>query len=731
MSAILTELLATRYANQEKPPWIDPFLAAARRMYVLETRNKDGTHVTAETKAERAAATAAIEQSLIEEKGTKKGKAKAKGKAKKVVVEPEVEDGLGEVVEDDVMAAAAEDLLKTASTRNLLSNTPINFLIPSSLFQAIELGEHKEVFPYTWITILRMQRGDWTPARETALRAAELQPYDATILFRLSACYGQERDFVNAHRYYELGLALLSVPERISYIAKLELLRQQSDDVKNNVYKEDPLEILPLEVVINIFRFGLDEDPLLALKGSWVNQRWRNTINHNCPEMWRTWTVNDGELRSQQWDERRKTWLFRAGGVFDTISLNSLDNSAIYRLPSDLQQYAPNVKRLEVEAQNMDILDTFAAWNKEEMNVESLRLAIESPKDPWGGSKYRFRAYPSEVINCNVHVNADNLRSLQLLNIGFASQRIGWDDINEIPEPFIVSYPALKHLSVENCLFSHRFAETTVNDPREEGEMYLADVLHNTLRGAPVLEHLEVTVSWYNRRSEAFSFGRPISMDKLKVAILPPVSVHPIDILAPNLKSIAFKLLKMNDSYTSGAPTANRRALIPPLAYTPVTVDSIVALETVEFVTSAADGISRLEAWISRLPNVTKLVIRDIERCPYPPPYRKSFNVADRTSNRALQLLNDNPDWCPALTTLHFESCFAPGRELLRFVKKRSQSSTTASINKLTLEGCTKLSKKAKTALTREVTQFEIQAEYDTSSKSGVAMMKKYMGNRF
>lgn len=152
-------------------------------------------------------------------------------------------------------------------------------------------------------------------------------------------------------------------------------------------------------------------------------------------------------------------------------------------------------------------------------------------------------------------------------------------------------------------------------------------------------------------------------------------------------------------------------------------------LESVEFISCNAVNISRLEAWISRLPNITELVIRDIEQFPYPPPYGKSKNPEGRVSNEILRLLKDNPDWCPSLTTLYFESCFTPGRLLVEFIRQRCNSSTSAIIHKLTLEGCTKLSKKAKTALTREVAEFAIRDEYNVSSKS--KMMKQFIDNKF
>jgi hypothetical protein len=575
-----------------------------------------------------------------------------------------------------------------------------------------------------------MQKEDWKSARETALRAARLQPYDATVLLRLSACYGQEKDYVNAHMYYERALALLSVSERTAYVAKLEHLRTQAADIKNGVYKEDPFEKLPLEIVINIFQLGLEDDPMLALKASWVNQRWRSTIHHNCLELWRTWTVDDQELCGRKWDKRREFWLERAGGSFDAISLGSLSSPAVYQLPDDMQTYAPNVKRVDFKAQTMDILDHFARrgdGSERLVDIESLRLAIVRVRDPWGGSRFRNRPDPSEVITCDLPINIDSLRTLELSDVGFRTY--GEATSHEVAEPGMTVYPALTHLTIENCLFPHAYAKTGIDDARGTNVRYQADVLHNTLRGSPQLEHLGIIVSWLNRREGGHGPGHRTLMNNLRTAILPPASVWSIDVMAPNLRSIAFKLLKTVGGYTPGENTGTRQALIPSLEETPVTVETMATLESAEFVCSRADRIAGLEAWISRLPNVAELVIRDIEQFPYPPPYGRYHYLSDRTSNVALQLLVDHPDWCPSLTTLCFESCFTPGRLLVEFVRQRRNSSTSATITKLTLEGCTKLSKKAKTALTREVAEFEIRDEYNVSSKS--KMMKQFIDNKF
>lgn len=95
------------------PPWTQLFLQAARRMDVLEKRQENGTHVTAENTPKPA--------KRAKTKKTKKGKSKttkkrnAKAKPADDVVEEEADDGLRDDVEDEVMAAAAEGLLVNVS----------------------------------------------------------------------------------------------------------------------------------------------------------------------------------------------------------------------------------------------------------------------------------------------------------------------------------------------------------------------------------------------------------------------------------------------------------------------------------------------------------------------------------------------------------------------------------------------------------------------------------------
>jgi hypothetical protein len=97
MSESLIAALSAKFPD-ELPPWVDPFIKAVKRMEILETREKNGTEVTTESKGK------------ITTAKPKKKKTSRKGKGK---VEPEPEEGLGDDVEDEVMFQCAEELLQT------------------------------------------------------------------------------------------------------------------------------------------------------------------------------------------------------------------------------------------------------------------------------------------------------------------------------------------------------------------------------------------------------------------------------------------------------------------------------------------------------------------------------------------------------------------------------------------------------------------------------------------
>ena len=302
----------------------------------------------------------------------------------------------------------------------------------------------------------------------------------------------------------------------------------------------------------------------------------------------------------------RNQWLERAEGLVDTLRLQKATEGIVKRLlaSGDIPMLAPHIKRLEAELQNMNILDHLAYRNASNFtSIETLILSVKRPCHVWGNSQYNERIDPSKVLTCGFSVNVDKLRFLELVNIGFSEFRLFGEPSRKIREPVLTVYPALAHLRVENCRFPNDYARNESNDEQRSVRLK-ADVLHNTSRGTPKLEYLEVSSTWYSRLTHKIG----PSIDSLRTAILPPIAVWSIDISTPNLTMLAFRVLKYDDCYTPNEVNGDRAALIPLLSESPVGVSSLPLLKTVEFISSCKDYISRLEPWISRLPTLTRLL---------------------------------------------------------------------------------------------------------------------------
>lgn len=415
----------------------------------------------------------------------------------------------------------------------------------------------------------------------------------------------------------------------------------------------------------------------------------------------------------------------RAGTSLDVISFNDITLESARNISGVLTTYMSEIKHLELRVKHRNVMAHFARRNWDHENqIESLKLNgakdVSSP-----GYNYRLT---ETSITAGLPGNPRTLHTLELTDVGYETFD-SWC-LNSAPRivqpPVIQSFPALRRLTITDCCFKNVYAKSEPDTTGEPGISYQADVLHTTLRGALSLEHLKILVPFYSRRPMVNGLENRITITSLQHAVLPPSSVWRIDILTPNLESLAYRLSKI---YMMQSKRLNeRRPLIPHLTDSPLAVDSLTRLKSLEFVCCREDDSARLQDWISRLPNLAELVIRDVEKSPYPP-FGGAENPENRTANQALRMLNDNPDWCPALSTLCFESCFTPGKRLVEFVRTRKQSPEYATINKLTLRGCTKLSLKVKRVLAREVTQFEVQVEY--KSNTAGAMMKKFMDDDF
>lgn len=582
-----------------------------------------------------------------------------------------------------------------------------------------------------------MQAEDWSRAREAAVRAAELDPLCPNVLFRLSACYGQEKDFVNAHLYCERALALLSPQERIAHLEKFKRLQEQSKDVLDNVYREDPFDVLPLEVLLNILQFALEKDPYAALRASWVNRRWRNTINHNCPELWKIWTVSHTSLLSGKSERKQAVWLERSGGHFDTLQLRDISLSAASKVGKRMLQNVKAVRRVDLRARDRDALarlvrripaDTFE-------QVESVSIALKSSGSRHRGG-YMWQDSSFYSVTCGLSLDNEKLRDIELENLNFvpSHRRPDWNAVypprRRMPTPEVVSYPALSRLIVRDCAFDDDYAQTIIADGTVQE--FQADVLHTLLRGASNLESLDVAIYWDPRRSARPAMAMPITLPLLRSCRLPPPSCWSIDIVAPNLECLAFTL-ESKILWGGSLPEDHEgRPLIPlPQSY-PLT-DNLFTLKSFDVLCGKDDDISRFRAWIPRLQSAESVTIRDLGNWPYPEkhPWRNRIPSVSRVATAAIGFLNDNPLSCPKMQSLELESCFTPGKVLVSWIRQRRSLTGCAAIERLILTECSALSEYAKLVLKQEVAHFEVRKEFSAYNKELKQILTSHLDDDF
>lgn len=67
----------------------------------------------------------------------------------------------------------------------------------------IELSNGEEAHPFTWLSVCHTKNEDCTKAREGASKVAELDPFSSTDIMRLSEALAREKQYVQAHLYFE------------------------------------------------------------------------------------------------------------------------------------------------------------------------------------------------------------------------------------------------------------------------------------------------------------------------------------------------------------------------------------------------------------------------------------------------------------------------------------------------------------------------------------------------
>jgi hypothetical protein len=499
------------------------------------------------------------------------------------------------------------------------------------------------------------------------------------------------------------------------YYAKLARLKEQAA-------ARDPI-VLPLELFIHIMKYRLAEDVYAVLRCSWISKRWRSTLVDQCPELWSTFPVTAKDLKDKK-GEKRAAWIRRSGGRFKEVILAGLNLTSVNAIPKSYYDLFRPVESLAVTVKAPNVIPRLVEKHQIGDRFPALKhLTIRGGMNP-NGRGAGFTVPARQAVDCGLVGEAarQTLESMTVLET-YYNGGSSFTAANAPPVPETIHlFPKLKKLQFSYCAmkYHYRYPGRGRTIPEEQRE-YQKDPLHDLLRGAENLESLEA-LPYTSNHSDIIDVSGPrpqifkrVDLPHLKTALIPPPRVWTVDIMAPQLESLLYRMPPQSG-------ISHRKPLIPDLEDAPVPSERLAQLKSVELACNRNDNISRLETWLRRLDSVTKLSIRNApadEKYPDRDLWDMDGNHLDdnRAGIHISQFMSDHPELCPKLEELHLDCCYTNGKSMVDYVRKRKELERCASIQRLELLNGTALSKKAEAALKAEVPHLRVVSRWDYDAK--------------
>lgn len=394
------------------------------------------------------------------------------------------------------------------------------------------------------------------------------------------------------------------------------------------------------------------------------------------------------------------------------------------------------IKRLEVSAISNKALDRLSSRFMHQCN-ELQQLIVNGGK--WQTTEEGMTV---SALHCLFAGNTTSLRTMEIRNVDFRKDDFGMDSDSEVGFRDIFSYslmramrsrgrsrtgekyPLLRWLEVEGCLFDTRTSPRYQDSEEETGRVsddeerkrkkpagppYKSDPLHAVLRYAQNLEYLRIKPEWtdqlfYGRQDEPKT---KTTLPRLTRAIIPPSNLWGIDIIAPNLESLSFAIDDDKFRFELELDPRGLKSLIPTIAESPTTIESLVHLTEIYFECNMADSITQLEEWLPHLPNVQKFFLRGAPR----PSVGSRALEPDLPINPAhaeiTQSLVDHPEWLPKLEHIDLMYCQHSDEAIVAFVQGRKRpESEEGGLKSVVLKGCLNVSDEVCERMKKELAVF-------------------------
>ena len=525
---------------------------------------------------------------------------------------------------------------------------------------------------------------------------------DPAIHYLATDIYLKMGSYAKALKMYKDGLEIElkgRQPSERRYTAeerdRLALLQQITTKPTISGTLADPFAHFPTDIIEQVMKQGLREDPYFALRCSWVSQAWRTTI-HDMPSLWRTYTYNPAAKTSK---EKRQAWARYADNRFNEIQLVDVDSkTAMKQINATWKPFLKSVQMLTLRGTT-----TRKTSAIKQLAVHSGTYSIRTLDVH--GLGLRGDTYESLDLGLLSESNKATIEDIWIEAIDLRGSKID-------PVEDELAYGALLRLTVMGCGISNGGDPTQeINTARQKPQ---TDPLHRLLRQAVNLEQLHF--SCLVEDSEIFNaYDRPlILLDHLRNLRMPPPAVWTIDIKTPHVQHLAFDLRQSVDR--GKHVIRGSGGLIPDLGSFSATGIDFGKLLSLELMLNGGDTKERLEAWLRGATNLAKLVIRSpklsngtlSQLSPFYSPSESKLEEVEvidpaNTANRTLISMLQDVGLCPRLQELHLTNVYVPEDLLLALVEDRRNSKIASEIRTLSLVRCTYLSSSANRQLARDV----------------------------
>lgn len=505
-----------------------------------------------------------------------------------------------------------------------------------------------------------------------------MDPVSASSIFRPVDCFTNEKDFVNAFAWMKRAVSLSVLSERAQYKDRLLRLAKQVAYMKDNAFRKDPFDTLPLEVIVSIIKQATRSDRDL-LRYTWVNQRWRKTIN-GCKELYGTFNLKGSVGKQHKSDEPRlKTWVQRSGGEFQTLNIEGLSLTGITKLSYMYMPPFQSANTLKIYVKDNKILRRLI--DKVSNRCQNLTHAEISTDDRMGWEPEPLTSVPY-AIDCDFAppTHRTRLQSIIVRNVDYrASRRAPFRnmfDKTQLPKDRKpVSFPALTSLVVEGCRFDTDPAflpESAVLDKDGYSERKMKRKgypcpLNLALHGAPNLESLKMLCRFAPTIGVDHAMDEElVNLPNLKTAVLPSPALRRLNIFAPELESLSFVFMDKDELRKHEAYGLSPPPLVPAIEDSPVSPDRIAHLTSFEVMACSSDTITSLDEWLCRMPNLERLAVtcaaaRGSNRR-VPPQERLDLSLLDNLIKYAFS---------PRLEELHLDGVAASPAKIIQYIDKR------------------------------------------------------------